>query len=117
MGCWFWGIIAGLGVRLSCLMASQVADRKRCWRRGWRDWRRRRRRSCHGMRSRFFVRVGRQLQRTGTNKVQKQELREQRVDPERVGKTGDKLFWLQGWRYVRFGKREWGDVEGGKVKL
>lgn len=64
-----------------------------------------------------FLRVANsgKMQTTGTNKQQKQELRVEGVDPDKVG--ADELYWLQGGRYVPFTKRDWNSLNGGKVKL
>ncbi|KAI9840101.1 MAG: hypothetical protein M1837_001905 [Sclerophora amabilis] len=63
-----------------------------------------------------------QMQRTGTNKQQKHELRNQGVDPEKVStgpgpRTTDRLYWFNGTTYVPFGKREWQELGSGAVKL
>lgn len=57
---------------------------------------------------------------TGTNKQQKHVLRQEGVDPTRVGE--DELYWLKpsdGERagYVKFGQKEWQELSGGSVKL
>ncbi|KAH8682557.1 hypothetical protein BX600DRAFT_47023 [Xylariales sp. PMI_506] len=52
---------------------------------------------------------------TGTNKQQKHELRQQGVDPTKMG--SDELWWLQGDSYVKFGARDWQGLNGGSVKL
>ncbi|OAA65808.1 long-chain-fatty-acid-ligase 1 [Niveomyces insectorum RCEF 264] len=52
---------------------------------------------------------------TGTNKQQKNVLREQGADPDKVGT--DQLFWLQGNTYVPFARRDWDRLQGGQVKL
>ena len=65
----------------------------------------------------IFVRVakGGSLVVTGTNKQQKNVLRDQGVDPS---KTGDDLvYWLKGGSYVPFGPSEWAELSAGKVKL
>jgi hypothetical protein len=55
------------------------------------------------------------MQTTGTNKQQKQHLRDEGVDPQKTG--SDALFWLRDGTYIRFGKREWMELNGGRVKL
>ena len=66
----------------------------------------------------IFVRVAKQLAKTGTNKVQKHELVKQGVDPGKVmEESGDELFWLKDGRYVKFGREEYGRVSQGEVKL
>lgn len=63
----------------------------------------------------LFLRRRKEMQVTGTNKQQKHSLREEGVD---VGRCGDdELFWLKGDTYVKFGKREWDELNGGSVKL
>lgn len=64
----------------------------------------------------LFLRVTPEMQATGNNKQQKHLLRTEGVDPGRVGGR-DRLYWLQGNRYVPFGKRDWDRVNGGQVKL
>ncbi|EGU78083.1 hypothetical protein FOXB_11427 [Fusarium oxysporum f. sp. conglutinans Fo5176] len=53
---------------------------------------------------------------TGTMKQQKHALREAGVDP-----TGDKslgeIYWLKGESYAPFTEKDWGEIQGGKVKL
>ncbi len=65
----------------------------------------------------IFLRVGEEVRATGTNKQQKHELREEGVDPERVARSGDRLFWLEAGGYVPFGKSEWEWLNAGRVKL
>ncbi|KAK3388248.1 hypothetical protein B0T20DRAFT_102877 [Sordaria brevicollis] len=70
----------------------------------------------------LFLRVVKEVggQTTGTMKQQKHVLRQEGVEPGRVtGRHGDGLFWLDGkrGRYVKFGEREWRELEGGRVKL
>lgn len=55
------------------------------------------------------------MQTTGTNKQQKQHLRDEGIVP---GKTGeDDIYWLKNGTYAKFGPREWAELEGGRVKL
>ncbi len=75
----------------------------------------------------IFVRVVRELEYTGTMKLQKGRLREEGINPEsiRAGtekkgeKVVDAMYWLPpgAKAYVPFGKREWAEVNGGKVRL
>jgi acyl-CoA synthetase (AMP-forming)/AMP-acid ligase II len=65
----------------------------------------------------LFVRVTREMQATGNNKQQKHVLRSQGVDPEKVGATGDILYWLQHGEYRPYGEKEWKELNGGRVKL
>lgn len=64
----------------------------------------------------LFLRVTSEMQATGNNKQQKHVLRTEGVDPKRVG-AKDKLYWLQGSKYVQFRERDWQRLEGGQVKL
>ena len=52
---------------------------------------------------------------TGTNKQQKVALREAGVSPE--ASKGNALYMLWGDTYVPFGRAEWQDLEGGRLKL
>lgn len=52
---------------------------------------------------------------TGTNKQQKNMLRDQGADPDRVGE--DKVFWLHEEGYKPFGRLDWEALKGGRVKL
>ncbi|KAK8075600.1 AMP-binding enzyme [Apiospora hydei] len=65
----------------------------------------------------IFLRVVTDMtaQTTGTNKQQKHGLRVQGVDPEKVG--GDELWWLRDGAYVKFGQKDWNELNGGRVKL
>jgi hypothetical protein len=55
------------------------------------------------------------LQKTGTNKQQKNVLRDEGVDPAKA--DGDQLFWLKDGTYAPFSFKEWNQLEGGAVKL
>jgi acyl-CoA synthetase (AMP-forming)/AMP-acid ligase II len=63
----------------------------------------------------LFLRRMKNMQITGTNKQQKHVVRKEGVDPAKVG--DDELFWLKDGTYVRFGKRDWDELNGGRVKL
>ncbi|THW28980.1 acetyl-CoA synthetase-like protein [Aureobasidium pullulans] len=65
----------------------------------------------------LFLRVVREFEVTGTAKYTKHGLREQGVDPGKVGEDG--LLWLPvgADAYTEFGKRDWEGVVGGGVKL
>jgi len=65
----------------------------------------------------LFLRVVKEFEVTGTAKYTKHGLREQGVDPGKVGEDG--LFWLPvgADAYEEFGKRDWDNVVGGGVKL
>jgi len=63
----------------------------------------------------LFLRLTKQMELTGTNKHQKHVARTQGVDPEKV--AGDELYWLKGGSYVKFSKRDWEELNGGRVKL
>jgi len=64
-----------------------------------------------------FLRVVTQVMATGNNKQQKHILRQEGVDPEKIGE--ERVFYLRpnGDRYESFGKAEWEAVKAGKVKL
>ncbi|OAA73670.1 AMP-dependent synthetase/ligase [Cordyceps fumosorosea ARSEF 2679] len=67
----------------------------------------------------LFLRVVRDIggaQTTGTNKQQKSVLRNAGVKPGALD-DGAALYWLRGDTYVPFGKKEWRELEGGRVKL
>ncbi|TVY58272.1 Fatty acid transporter protein, partial [Lachnellula suecica] len=63
----------------------------------------------------LFLRITKEMAATGTNKHQKHVIRAQGVDPEKTG--GDEFYWLKGGTYVKFGKRDWDELNGGKVRL
>lgn len=57
-------------------------------------------------------------QATGTNKHQKNALRDIGVDPSKATAGLGTVYWLQGEEgYVPFRERDWQGLEGGKVKL
>jgi acyl-CoA synthetase (AMP-forming)/AMP-acid ligase II len=64
----------------------------------------------------LFLRVTKTLVATGNNKQQKHHLRQDGVDPDKVGQA-DQLFWLRGDTYVPFGKKQWESLRSGNVKL
>ncbi|OBT42327.1 hypothetical protein VE00_06329 [Pseudogymnoascus sp. WSF 3629] len=53
---------------------------------------------------------------TGTNKQQKHTLRAEGVDPAKVV-GGDQIYWLKNGMYTPFTKRDWEELNGGRVKL
>lgn len=59
------------------------------------------------------------LQTTGTNKTIKTAFRNEGVEPAKVNKIAphDRLYWLQGERYVEFSDKDWKRVVGGEVRL
>jgi len=65
----------------------------------------------------LFLRVMHDVEVTGTLKHQKVVLRNEGVDPAKMG--DDELFWLPpgAESYEPFGKKEWARVEGGSAKL
>lgn len=63
----------------------------------------------------LFLRRVKNMQITGTNKQQKHIVRNEGVNPEKVGE--DEIYWLKGGTYVRFGKKDWDELNGGRVKL
>lgn len=64
----------------------------------------------------LFLRVVRELAATGNNKQQKQGLRMEGVDPEKVGQ-GDRLFWLRGGTYTPYQVGDWERIRSGEVRL
>ncbi|KLU83768.1 fatty acid transporter [Magnaporthiopsis poae ATCC 64411] len=62
-----------------------------------------------------FLRLVDEMQSTGTNKQQKQELRAQGVDPAKTG--GDPIFWAREGTYVPFTAEDWEKLEKGEVRL
>ncbi|KAJ9604927.1 long-chain fatty acid transporter fat1 [Cladophialophora chaetospira] len=64
-----------------------------------------------------FLRVVTQVMATGNNKQQKHVLRQEGVDPAKVGE--ERIFYLRpnGDRYEPFGRAEWEAVKAGKAKL
>lgn len=65
----------------------------------------------------IFIRVTREMVTTGNLKHVKHDMRVQGADPELVESGGDRLWWLVGGVYVRFTKKDWDELRGGKVKL
>ncbi|KAL8919452.1 MAG: hypothetical protein Q9172_004968 [Xanthocarpia lactea] len=65
----------------------------------------------------IFLRVTKEMQRTGNNKQQKHLLRSQGVDPGKIRDSGDQLFWFNGRTYAKFDDNEWKGLEAGQVKL
>lgn len=63
----------------------------------------------------LFLRLAKEMQITGTNKQQKHVVRAQGVDPTKTG--DDELFWLRNGTYVKFSQKDWGELNGGRVKL
>ena len=63
----------------------------------------------------LFLRLCKDMQSTGTLKQQKYAVRLQGVDPAKTG--DDELFWLRGGTYVKFSKKDWEELNGGRVKL
>lgn len=64
----------------------------------------------------LFLRVTAELERTGNNKQQKHVLREQGVDPSKVS-ASDRLYWLQGNKYVPFTAGDWEQLSAAQVRL
>lgn len=65
---------------------------------------------------RVMSEVGGSAQTTGTNKQQKQLLRQAGVKPNK-GSTDGEIYWLKEETYVPFEDHEWRALEAGKVKL
>lgn len=62
-----------------------------------------------------FLRMVTEHKTTGNNKQQKAVLRNEGVDPVRMG--GEKIYWLREGKYVEFGKDDWKLLSAGRVKL
>lgn len=63
----------------------------------------------------IFIRVQPEMEITGTFKHRKVEMQKDGVDPDVIR---DKMYWFaSGEGYVPFGKKEFQDIVGGKVKL
>ena len=62
-----------------------------------------------------FLRVVTEHKTTGNNKQQKAVLRNEGIDPARVG--GERVFWLRGGRYVEFKEGHWEELRKGMVRL
>ena len=60
----------------------------------------------------LFIRVTKDMGRTGNNKQQKHLLRTQGVEPGE-----DRVFWLQGGTYVEMGDKERQDLKAGRARL
>jgi acyl-CoA synthetase (AMP-forming)/AMP-acid ligase II len=63
----------------------------------------------------LFLRLTKNMEITGTNKQQKHVIRSQGVDPAKIGQ--DDLYWLKDGTYVKFRKRDWEELNGGRVRL
>lgn len=63
----------------------------------------------------LFLRRLKKMQITGTNKQQKHLLRADGVDPSKMGE--DELYWLKNGTYVKFGEKDWAELNGGRVRL
>jgi acyl-CoA synthetase (AMP-forming)/AMP-acid ligase II len=65
----------------------------------------------------LFLRVAKETgtNSTGTNKQQKNILRQQGITPGKVG--DDQLFWLRGDTYAKFSQKDWDELNGGRIKL
>ncbi|EPS30478.1 Isopenicillin N epimerase component 1 [Penicillium oxalicum] len=64
----------------------------------------------------LFIRVMPAMASTGNNKQQKHVLRTEGVDVSKVSQN-DRLYWLQGDKYVPFGQKDWDRINGGQVRL
>jgi acyl-CoA synthetase (AMP-forming)/AMP-acid ligase II len=62
-----------------------------------------------------FLRLMKDMQITGTNKQLKHLVRQQGVDPAKTGNND--LYWLKGKTYVKFSRKDWEELNGGRVKL
>lgn len=63
----------------------------------------------------LFLRLMKDMQITGTNKQQKHVVRTQGVNPAKTG--DDDLYWLKGGTYVKFSRKDWEELNGGRVRL
>ena len=65
----------------------------------------------------IFLRVMKHVEITGTHKHQKVQLRNEGVDPNKVGE--DEIFWLQpgSQRYEKFEEKDWRKIVGGEARL
>lgn len=61
-----------------------------------------------------FLRLVSGMELTGTNKQQKAVVRKEGVDTDIVN---DDIWWLKGESYRPFGKSEWEELKGGRVRL
>lgn len=64
----------------------------------------------------LFLRFTPEMQGTGNNKQQKHVLRTEGVDPSLVS-AADRVYWLQGDKYVPFEPKDWSRLQGGQVRL
>ena len=62
-----------------------------------------------------FLRVVNGYQTTGNNKQLKAVLRGEGISPEKTG--DDRVYWLKSGTYERFGKREWEELNQGRIRL
>ena len=67
----------------------------------------------------LFLRFTPTLEQTGTQKTVKHALREEGVDPSKVGASApsDRLYWLTKGKYVPFAEKEWRALNGASVRL
>ncbi len=66
----------------------------------------------------LFLRLVKQMQRTGNMKQQKSTVRAEGLDLDRIeGDYGEEVWWLKGPAYVRFRREDWAALAGGRVKL
>lgn len=70
----------------------------------------------------IFVRVAKQLDYTGTFKIQKGKLKQEGVDLEKIAQGAnatDSVYWLPpgGKKYEPFRRKEWEELKAGRVRL
>ncbi|KPI38331.1 Fatty acid transporter protein [Cyphellophora attinorum] len=69
----------------------------------------------------LFLRIMKEMEYTGTNKMQKGRLKAEGIDVAKIhaGETTDLLYWLPPGRdeYMPYGSRDWESIQSGKVKL
>jgi acyl-CoA synthetase (AMP-forming)/AMP-acid ligase II len=66
-----------------------------------------------------FLRIVSEPRMNHTHKQSKTGLRDEGVDPEKVGmsETEDRIYVLRGEQYVKFERRDWEDLVGGRARL
>jgi acyl-CoA synthetase (AMP-forming)/AMP-acid ligase II len=64
----------------------------------------------------IFLRLVREVPATGNNKQQKHVLRTQGVDPDQLP-PDDKMYWLKNGTFVPFERKDWNDLNAGRVRL
>ena len=72
----------------------------------------------------IFLRITPALQYTGTMKMQKGQLKQEGIDPDKIENSegegrGDKIYWMpsDGKSYVPFRRKDWEALQRGQVRL